>query len=65
MSAMPPATTKPHPELVQAMIDNYRRERARPGDRLQVSFFGGPPPLTTSSNPVRISLLWFVYGRIF
>ena len=47
----PPPPQSPTPELVQAMIDNYRRVRARRGVRLLVSFFGGPHPSNDLLEP--------------
>ncbi|MBT3221089.1 MAG: hypothetical protein HN348_18565, partial [Proteobacteria bacterium] len=40
----PPPPAMPDTEYVQAMVDNYRRERVSAGDDLWVGFFGGPPP---------------------
>ena len=39
----PPAPS-PTPALVEALVEHYQTERARPGRPLRVGFYGGPPP---------------------
>lgn len=42
----PPPPSPPDRELLDALVDHYRRERAGPDDTLEVRFFGGPLPPT-------------------
>jgi histone acetyltransferase (RNA polymerase elongator complex component) len=40
----PPSPAPPTTEYIQALVENYRRDRLGPDDVLRVTFFGGPPP---------------------
>lgn len=42
LCAPPPAA--PAPDVVAALVDNYRSERDPDAKRLRVGFYGGPPP---------------------
>ena len=40
----PPPSPGPDPDLVAALVEHYRTERAKPGRALRVGFYGGAPP---------------------
>lgn len=49
----PPPPSDTSPELIEALIEHYREERASGDKALHVRFFGGPPPTPAQLAPLK------------